>query len=129
MAASVPSTDTDKDITTVLFVVFSQSLVIPPEHEVLLDSVISKGLKIGPERAFRCVVGNDSEYLAATEKYLSLHASGVVIVLGGPRQDGDLEVLGQNVILHSHTLTAIAGDAKVKKLFWGHLQKVLGRLA
>lgn len=123
---SAPSLD--NGVATVLFVVFSESPIIPPEHETLLDSIVTKGLKVSPERAFRCVVRNDHEYAAATQKHLTLHGEAVVVALGGPQQDGNLEQIGTALVLNSHPLDAIARDAAVKKSFWGHLQRVLGRL-
>jgi hypothetical protein len=111
----------------VSFLVVEAAGIVPPEHEALIDSIVSKGLKLPLDRTARRVVKNPTELRIAVEEHAAY--DGVVIILGAEQPDGRLEQLGGACVLHSHSLAAIATDPSVKRTFWGHLQTVLGRIA
>lgn len=111
----------------VSFVVLEAVGILPSEHEALMDSIVSKGLKLALDRTARRVVTNPTELQTAAEEHAA--HNGVVVILGAEQPDGRLEQLGGACVLYSHSLTTIATDPSVKRTFWGHLQKVLGRIA
>lgn len=121
------SVDSLASVPVVSFVVLEGSGLLPAEHEALMDSIVSKGLKLALERTARRVVTNPMELRTAVEEHVA--HNGVVVILGADQPDGRLEELGGACVLYSHSLTTIAADPSVKRTFWGHLQKVLGRIA
>jgi hypothetical protein len=111
----------------VSFLVVQPQEAFSSEQDALLDSVVTKGLRLSVEQTFRRVVMDDVELQGAIVEQSALQ--GVIVVLGAARQDGILEQFGGSYVVYSHALSDISGQPPVKKAFWGHLQAVLGRLS
>lgn len=111
----------------VSFIALEPSESLPAEHDSLIDSIVTKGLKLALDRTARRVVTTHAELRSTLAEQAGLN--GVIVILGAEQPDGRVEEIGGTSVLYSHSLTAIATEPSVKRVFWGHLQTVLGRIS
>lgn len=124
--SAITTTAPTSDTRAVSFIVCSAGKALTPEHETLLESIASKGLKLTGEQTRRCVVQNREELSAAIDEHSKL--SSAVLVLGSEQEQGSTHDRGGSLVLYSYPLSEIATLPAIKREFWGHLQGIIERL-
>ena len=109
--------------SAMLIVVSPDGQQLEGPHAELLEGVITKGLKLTPERCPVSVVRADDPLQVCVARTLESSHAPVCVVLGGEKAPGSVEEISGVRVLYSYAVERIVHESAVKRELWRHLQE------
>jgi hypothetical protein len=89
----------------------------------LLQGVVTKGLKLAPERCLVSVVSAEDSLQECISRILETSHAPVCVVFGGDQAPGSVDQIAEVRVLYTYGLERIVHESVVKRELWKHLQE------